>query len=103
MPSRFFTRSSKQLPGVDLGELGEFPLAGKCRRVPVVSSRTETQRLFSALTGTWRLMAQLLDGTGMRLMELPRLRVRDADFERHEIIVPGGVDFPFRPHFFIYH
>ena len=79
-----------QVLGVDLGDLGEFLLASKRRRVPVVLSRPETQRLFSALTGTWRLMAQLLYGTGMRLMELLRLRVQDVDFERNQIIVRGG-------------
>jgi len=79
-----------QVLGVDLGDVGEFLLASKRRRVPVVLAQPETLRLFSALTGTWRLMAQLLYGTGMRLMELLRLRVQDIDFERNQIIVRGG-------------
>ena len=79
-----------QVLAVDLGDLGEFLLASKRRRVPVVLSKAETQRLLSALTGTWRLMAQTLYGTGLRLMEGLRLRVQDIDFERNQIVVRGG-------------
>jgi len=53
-----------QVLGMDLGDLGEFLLASKRRRVPVGLSKAETQRLLSALTGTWQLMAQTLYGTG---------------------------------------
>ena len=76
-----------QVLAVDLGDLGEFLLASKRRRVPVVLSKAETQRLLSSLTGTWRLMAQTLYGTGMRLMEGLRLRVQDIDFERNQISI----------------
>ncbi len=79
-----------QVLGLELGDLGEFLLASKPRRVPVVLSKMETQRLLLALTGTWRLMAQTLYGTGMRLMELLRLRVQDVDFDRNQIVVRGG-------------
>jgi integron integrase len=79
-----------QVLAMNLGDLGEFLLASKRRRVPVVLSKAETQRLLSALTGTWRLMAQTLYGTGMRLMEGLRLRVQDIDFERNQIVVRGG-------------
>ena len=79
-----------QVLGMDLGDVGEFLLAGKRRRVPVVLSKAEAQRLLSALTGTWQLMAQTLYGTGLRLMELLRLRVQDVDFERNQIVVRGG-------------
>ena len=75
---------------VDLADLGEFLLASQRRRVPVVFSKAEPQRLLSAFTGTWRLMAQTLSGTGMRLMEGLRLRVQDIEFERNQIVVRGG-------------
>ena len=79
-----------QVLGVALGDLGEFLRASKPRRVPVVLSQEETQRLLVALTGTWRLMARTLYGTGLRLMELLRLRVQEVDFDRNQIIVRGG-------------
>ena len=79
-----------QVLGVALGDLGEFLRASKPRRVPVVLSQEETQRLLVALTRTWRLMARTLYGTGLRLMELLRLRVQEVDFDRNQIIVRGG-------------
>lgn len=75
---------------LELGEFGEVVRAQKPRRVPVVLSREEVGRLLGAMEGTGRLMAQLLYGTGLRLMELLRLRIMDVDFERHQIVVRGG-------------
>jgi len=75
---------------IDLGDFGEVVRASKPRRVPVVLSPEEVGRVLAALEGTWRLMAQVLYGTGMRLMELLRLRVKDVDFDRHQIVVRGG-------------
>jgi integron integrase len=79
-----------QVLRIELGDLGEFLRAGKPRRVPVVLSKEETQRLLASLEGTWRLMAQVLYGTGMRLMECLRLRIQDIDFARNQIVVRGG-------------
>jgi len=59
----------------DLGGLEDFARAKRPARLPVVLSRAEVQRLFDAMTGTHKLMAQLLYGAGMRLLELLRLRV----------------------------
>lgn len=75
---------------IELGELAEFIRARRPRRVPVVLSKAEVARLLGALDGTWRLMAQVLYGTGLRLMELLRLRVMDVDFERNQITVRSG-------------
>jgi len=69
-----------QVLGRELGDLGEFLRASKPRRVPVVLSQGEVGRLMASLEGTWRLMAQLLYGTGLRLMEGLRLRVRVKGF-----------------------
>ncbi len=59
-------------------------------RLPVVLTKEETHRLLSGLKGTPRLMAQLLYGTGMRLMECLRLRVKDIDFAQSKIEVHDG-------------
>jgi len=79
-----------QVLRIELGDLGEFLTASKRRRVPVVLSKEETQRLLAALEGTYQLMARVLYGTGLRLLELLRLRVQDVDFARNQIVVRGG-------------
>ncbi len=73
-----------------LGAFGEFARAKRPKRLPVVLARDEVNQLFAAMDGTHKLMAQLLYGTGMRLIELLRLRVKDVDFERNQIIVRSG-------------
>ena len=58
--------------------------------MPVVLSRGECERLFEALEGTARLMAELAYGSGLRLMELLRLRVKDVDLDRRQLVVRAG-------------
>ena len=58
--------------------------------VPVVMTRHEVRRVLSELEGTHWLVASLLYGSGMRLLESLRLRVKDFDFERSEITVRQG-------------
>jgi integron integrase len=74
----------------ELGPVGDFLRAKRPVKVPVVLSREEVQRLFGAMEGTPRLMARLLYGTGLRLMELLRLRIKDVDFARNQIVVQAG-------------
>ena len=69
---------------------GDFIRVRRPARLPVVLAREEVGRLLGAMVGTHKLMAQLLYGSGMRLMELLRLRVKDVDFERNQIMVRGG-------------
>lgn len=76
--------------GRPLGEFGAFTRARRVERVPVVLSREECQRLMGALEGTTRLMAELMYGSGLRLTELLRLRVKDVDLERGQLIVRAG-------------
>ena len=64
--------------------------AKRPRRVPVVLSREEVHRLLAQLEGRDWLMAGLLYGAGMRLMECLRLRVKDVDFSRRTITVRQG-------------
>jgi integron integrase len=73
----------------ELGEM-DFRRARPQRRMPVVLSRGECAQLFAALPGTSRLMAELMYGSGLRLMELLRLRVQHVDFARGTLKVYGG-------------
>ena len=72
------------------GDFSDFARARRRVRVPVVLNRAECERLFEAMEGTPRLMAELMYGSGVRLMELLRLRVKDVDLERGQLIVRAG-------------
>ena len=66
---------------------GEFARAKRPRRLPTVLTHGEVTALLAQLDGVQRLMASLLYGTGMRLMECTRLRVQDVDFGYGQILV----------------
>ncbi len=68
----------------------DFKRSHPRQRMPVVLSREECARLFAALEGTARLMAELAYGAGLRLTELLRLRVQDLDLARARVLVRGG-------------
>ncbi|KAF1720829.1 integron integrase [Pseudoxanthomonas wuyuanensis] len=76
--------------GVELPWMSDMVRAKRPRRIPAVLAREEVVRLLAVLDGQAWLMAALLYGTGMRLMECVRLRVKDVDFARNEITVRGG-------------
>jgi len=73
----------------DIDDLG-FLWAKKPKRVPVVFTKKEVRAVFAQLSGTYWIMANLLYGAGLRLLECLRLRVQDIDFEYKQIIVRGG-------------
>lgn len=73
-----------------LGDIGHIQRAKRPRRLPTVLSRDAVRRLFSAMRGTNQLVARLLYGSGLRLMEALRLRVKDIDPDRSEILVRDG-------------
>jgi len=73
-----------------IGDLGELIRARKPQRVPVVMTREEVKALLGCLTGDKWLMASILYGAGLRLMECLCLRVQDVDFGRNEITVRSG-------------
>lgn len=75
--------------GRNLGEL-DFKRAYPRERVPIVLTKDECRGLFSRLEGTTRLMAELMYGSGLRLMELLRLRVQHLDLVRAQLTVRGG-------------
>jgi integron integrase len=72
------------------GHMEEFTRAKRPRRLPEVMTRDEVQRLLSKMNGVSDLVAGLLYGSGLRLMECVRLRVKDIDFERKQIMVRDG-------------
>jgi len=74
----------------EIGDLGEVIRARKPKRLPVVMTREETKAVLGHLQGDKWLMASLLYGAGLRLMECLRLRVQDVDFTRNEITVRDG-------------
>jgi integron integrase len=80
----------KEVLGIDLPWLENLSRPKKPKRLPVVLTVTEVKKVLAQLEGTHALMARLLYGSGMRLMECIRLRVKDVDFERHEILVREG-------------
>jgi integron integrase len=75
---------------IDLGTLPDIEPAKQPQRLPVVLTRDEVRAVLAQLSGTYRLMAQLLYGGGLRLMECVRLRVKDLDFAQTQVVVRDG-------------
>src|SRR5438874_12553914 len=85
----------KEVLKQEIGWLEGVERATQPARVPVVLTRDEVHKVFAHLNGTNRLMAGLLYGSGLRLMECVRLRVKDVDFAYAQITVrdaKGGKD-----------
>jgi integron integrase len=80
----------KEVLGVDLPWMAEIGRPQAKRRLPVVLTQAEVHRVLAAMQGETGLLARLLYGTGMRLMEGVRLRIKDVDFDRRLIIVRDG-------------
>lgn len=79
----------RQFLQVDLGQLDYQPCRPK-RRVPVVFSHAEAMAVIDGLDGSYRLMALLMYGAGLRVMECCRLRIKDVDFGMNELLVRDG-------------
>jgi integron integrase len=80
----------REVIGGEMDWVDGFEQAQRSRRVPVVLTREEMQRLLRQLTGTQCLIGQMLYGAGLRLLECLRLRVKDVDMARGQTIVRGG-------------
>ncbi len=80
----------REVVGSELGEIGKFERAHRPERIPVVLSREEVRAVLEKLEGTQLLIGRLLYGTGLRLLEGLRLRVKDLDFARGQVVVHGG-------------
>lgn len=74
----------------DVGWIGDVVRSTRPKRLPVVFTRDEVIRVLGAMAGTERLVAELLYGMGLRVIEGMRLRVKDLDFARGEIMVRDG-------------
>lgn len=70
-----------------VAEIGEFERVRRPARLPEVLSRAKVKLVLSAAETEYQLPLRLLYGTGMRLLELLRLRIKDVDFDRNQIMV----------------
>ena len=75
---------------IDLPLVEGVERAKRPQRIPVVLTSEEVKRVLAQLTGTHHLMASLLYGAGLRLMECVRLRIKDIDFDYRQIMVRDG-------------
>ena len=73
-----------------LSEIDDIERARKSTRLPVVLSRAEVRAVLAELNGTTALIGGLLYGSGLRLLEALRLRIKDLDFEMHALHVRQG-------------
>ncbi len=80
----------RQVLGLDVPDLDALVRARRPQRLPVVLTPEEVHALLEQLRGTPRLVASLLYGSGLRLLEALRLRVKDVDFSRRQILVRSG-------------
>jgi integron integrase len=80
----------REVLGIELAWLDDLERAQRPQRLPVVLTHAEACRVLAHLNGRHWLMASLLYGTGLRLMECVRLRVKDIEFERRAILVRDG-------------
>lgn len=83
----------KEVLGSELPWLNNVEQAKKPRRLPVVLTEDEVRDVLANLEGVHWLVAALLYGAGLRLMEALRLRVQDVDFKRREVLVRNGKGF----------
>jgi len=74
----------------ELGDFGDVIRAKRSRKIPVVFSRDEVKRILTNLTGEKQLMGSLLYGSGLRLTECLRLRVKDLDIDGKLLIIRDG-------------
>ena len=80
----------KEVLDKKIGLIQGIVRAKRSRRLPVVLTKEEVKRVLSGITGTPWLMAMLLYGAGLRLMECCRLRVKDIDFSKNQIVIRAG-------------
>src|SRR6185503_3509220 len=83
----------KEVLGTELPWLDDVVSAKRPARLPVVLTKDEVRRVLAETHGTSGLVLRLLYGTGMRVLEGLRLRVKDVDFERREIVIREGKGF----------
>jgi integron integrase len=80
----------RRVLGIELTWIDDVVRAKKSARLPVVLTVDEVQAVLAELQGVYWLIGSLLYGSGLRLMECLRLRVKDLDFDQRQIVVRGG-------------
>jgi integron integrase len=80
----------KHLLRQDVNQIGDYVRAKSSQKIPVVLSKDEAQLVFNHLSGIYILIAGLLYGSGLRIMECMRLRIKDVDFKYRCITVRDG-------------
>jgi integron integrase len=80
----------KHVMNVDLPWLGSVVRASRPKRLPTVLTRTEVRRILAELDGPYFLIASLLYGSGLRVLETLRLRVKDVELERNSLVIRNG-------------
>lgn len=80
----------KKVFNKDPGDIGEFSRARRPVRLPIILSKIEVAHLLKVMSEPYALMAGLLYGCGLRVMECVRLRVKDIDFDQSMIVVRDG-------------
>jgi integron integrase len=80
----------KRVMNVDLPWIDDVVRAHRPKRLPTVLTRDEARQVIAQMSGVHRLIAGLLYGSGLRLLEVLRLRVKDADFYHRRILVRDG-------------
>ncbi len=80
----------RQVLAIELPDIDDIERAKRPERLPVVFTRTEVKLILAYLNGVYPLIASLLYGTGLRLTEGLKLRVKDVDFEYRQITVRDG-------------
>ncbi len=78
----------KKVLNMDPGWVDDVVRAKRPKRLPTVLSKTDVIRLLDQLNGSRKLQAYLIYGSGLRLMEASRLRVKDLDLESGKLIIP---------------
>lgn len=80
----------KQVLNRELGDFGKMQRAKRSKKLPIVLTKEEVDRVLTVMSGTNALMAKLLYGCGLRLMECIRLRIQDVEFTRNQVTVRDG-------------
>ena len=80
----------KAVLGMEIGAIAQVSRAKMPIRVPVVLSRDEVSRVLTELTGRIWIIVVILYGSGLRIQDCLELRVKDLDFDRHQIVVRRG-------------
>ena len=80
----------KAVLGTEPGRIDQVPRARMPIRVPVVLSRDEVSRILKELTGKMWIIGVILYGAGLRIQDCLELRIKDIDFDRHQIVVRRG-------------